>query len=79
MAIPGIFVSGARRLKIIEIPRSCIGNISNVEYKKARMIAIVIGALEAESLLSKYLALVGVMTRKSDSMQQTVELRSAHI
>ena len=43
------------------------------------MISIVIGALGAESLLTEYLALIGVMTKKSDSMQHTALLRAAHI
>ena len=37
---------------------------------------IVIGA---ESLLIEYLALIGVMTRKGDSMQQIAMLELAHI
>ena len=45
----------------------------------AKVISVVIGIFGAESLLTKYLALIVVMTRKGDSMQQTVALRSALI
>ena len=40
---------------------------------------IVTGALGAEFSLTDYLALMGVMTRKSESMQQTAALGSVHI
>ena len=46
---------------------------------KTRVIPIVIGAFEAESSLTDYLALIGVMTRKSYSMQLTAVLGSVHI
>ena len=45
---------------------------------KTRVIPMVIGALGAESLLTEYLALIGVMTRRCDNMQQTAVLGSAH-
>ena len=45
---------------------------------KTRVIPIVIGALGAESLLTEYLALIGVMTRRCDNMQPTAVLGSAH-
>ena len=38
---------------------------------KTRVIPIVIGALRAESLLTEYLALIAVTTRKSDSVEKT--------
>ena len=41
---------------------------------KTRVIPKVIGALGAEFLLTEYLALIGVMTRKGDSIQQTAVL-----
>ena len=47
-------------------------------YTKTRVILIVIRALGAESLLTEYLALIGVMAKKGGSMQQTAVLRSAH-
>ena len=43
------------------------------------MIPKVIGALGAESLLTEYPALIGVMTRTGDSMQQAAMLGSAQI
>ena len=43
------------------------------------VIPIVIGAFGAESLLTEYLTLIGVMTRKGGSMLQTDVLGSAHI
>ena len=46
---------------------------------KTTEISIVVGAFGAETLLTDYLALIGVMTRKSDSMQKTAVLESALI
>ena len=45
---------------------------------KAKVILIVIGALGVKSLLTEYVPLIGVMTRKGDNMQQTDMLGSAH-
>ena len=49
-----------------------------MEYK-TRMIPIVTSAFGVEFLLTKYSGLIGVMTRKGDSMQQTTVLESGHI
>ena len=49
-----------------------------MQNTKARGFPIVILVLGAESLLTEYLALVGVMTRNGDNMQQTAMLESAH-
>ena len=76
-----------RRQKNIEILIPCVRNITNVEYKnyvipiipKTRLIPMVIGALDAEPLLTKYQALIKVMTRKGDIMQQTVALGLDHM
>ena len=46
---------------------------------KTRVIPIAIGALGPESLLTEYLALIGVMIRKGDSMLKTAMLGSVHI
>ena len=46
---------------------------------KTRVVLIVIGAFGADSLLTGYLSLTGVMTRKIDSSQQTAVLKSARI
>ena len=53
--------------------------ISQMWNAITRVISIVIGALGEKSLLTGYSALIGVMTRKSDSMQQTAVMGSAHI
>ena len=46
---------------------------------KTRVIYIVIDAFRSESLLTEYLALIGVMARKSDCMLQTAVLGLADI
>ena len=53
--------------------------ISQMWNTKTTVISIVVGAFGAETLLTDYLALIGVMTRKSDSMQKTAVLESALI
>ena len=73
-----IFVLGKRRLKGYRNPKTLRWRYLKCWIQKL-VIPTVISALRAESLLSEYLALVGVMIRKSDSMQQTAMLESAHI
>ena len=48
--------------------------ISRIPNSETRVIQIVISALGEMSLFTDYLALIGVMTRKSGSIQQTAVL-----
>ena len=79
VAIPGDFVIETRRLKIYRNTKILHMKYLKCKRQKTVVIAIVIGALGAESLLTEYLALIGLMTRKDDGMQQTAMLESSHI
>ena len=43
---------------------------------KTTVITVAIGAFEAESLLTECLALIGIMIKKADCMQQTARISS---
>ena len=68
VAIPGDFCVRDKEAKNISMWNT-----------KTRVIPIMIGALGAESLLTKYLAPIGVMARKGDSLQRNATLEPAHI
>ena len=57
-------MSGSRRLKKYCKYQDFALEISRMGNTKTRVISIVIGALGAESLLTEYLALIGLMSRK---------------
>ena len=79
MAILGDFRVRDKEAEKISKYQDLALKISRMWNTRTRMISIVIGALRAECLITEYLALFGVMTSKSDCMQQTTTLRSADI
>ena len=74
-AIPGDFCVRDKKAKYQNLALE----IFQMWNTKTRVIPIIIGALGAESLLTKYLAQIGVMARKSDSLQQNAMLEPAQI
>ena len=79
VAIPGDFRVKDKDLEKVEKYQDLVIEVQRMWDTKAKVIPIVIGALGAENNLTDYLALLGVQTRKTDSMQQTALLGSAHI
>ena len=79
VAIPGDFRVKDKELEKMEKYQDLIIEVQRMWDTKAKVIPIVIGALGAENNLTDYLALLGVQTRKTDSMQQTALFGSAHI
>ena len=77
--IPGEFCVKNKEAEKISKYQNLKYEISRMWNTKTRVIAKVIAVLGAESLLTEYLVLIEVMTRKGDSMQQTAMLGSAHI
>lgn len=79
VAVPGDFRVKDKELEKVTKYQDLVIEIGRMWDTQARVIPIVIGALGAINHLTGYLALLGVQGRKSDSMQQTALLGSAHI
>ena len=71
MDIPGDFCFRDKKAEKILKYRDPALEMSRMWSTKTRVTSIVIGALGAEDFFTEYLALIGVMTRKSDSMHHT--------
>ena len=79
VAIPVDFRVKDKELEKVEKHQDLVMKVQRIWNTKAKVIPIVVGALWAENNLTDYLALLGVQTRKTDSMQQTALPGSAHI
>ena len=79
VAIPGYFLVTDKEAEKLLKYKNLAFKIFRMWNTKTREILIVTSALGVESLLTKYSGLIGVMTRKGDSMQQTAVLGSVYI
>ena len=76
IVLPGDFRVKDKEAETISKYQDLALEIPRMWNKKTRIILTVIGALGTKL---EYFSLIGVMTKKGDSMQQTAALRSAHI
>ena len=79
VAVPGDFRVKEKEIEKITKYQDLVVEINRMWDTNSKVIPIVIGALGAQNQLIDYLALLGVQTRKAESMQQTALLGSAHI